>query len=135
MKIPMTSAILLLAYAALPALAQLATDMKLEDAGFKMKEANTPRKMERLKSIPARIFVPHRKNGQLYYVYGDPDYCKCAFVGDAVAMQAYRDMVAQRGLQQPDNVSAGGINLTREMQYEMNDESGTDFDDIFHPGF
>ncbi|MET0866968.1 MAG: hypothetical protein ABWY35_02625 [Pseudorhodoplanes sp.] len=134
MKIRTITVIAFLAYAALPALAQLATDMKLEDAGFKMKEANTPQKMARLESIPARMFVPHRKNGQLYYVYADPQ-CKCAFVGDTGAMQAYRDMVAQRRIQQPDNVSGGGVNLTQEMQYEMNDESGTDFDDIFHPGF
>lgn len=132
MKTPTTIALALLAFTALPVLAQLATDMKLEDAGFKMKEANTPQKMARLTSIPARIFVPHRKNGQLYYVYADPQ-CRCAFVGDANAMQAYRDM---RRLPQPDNVSGGGgVNLVNEMQTEMNDESGTDFDDIFHPGF
>ncbi len=125
----------LLAFAAVPALAQLATDMKLEDAGFTMREANTPQKLARLESIPARKFVPHRKNGQLYYVYADPN-CRCAFVGDPAAMQAYRDMVAQRGLQQPDNVSGGGgVNLVDEMQSEMDDESGTNFDDIFHPGF
>jgi hypothetical protein len=29
----------------------------------------------------------------------------------------------------------GGVNLENEMQTEMNDESGTNFDDIFHPGF
>ncbi len=122
-------------YAAMPALAQLSADMKLEDVGFTMREANTPQKMARLQRIPPRIFVPHRKNGQLYYVYADPDYCKCAFVGNQAAMQAYRDLVAQRRLQQPDNVSAGGANVVGEMQQEMDDESGTNFDDIFYPGY
>lgn len=118
-----------------PALAQLATDMKLEDAGFTMREANTPQKMARLNSIPPRKFVPHRKNGRLYYVYADPN-CRCAFVGNADAMEAYRGMVAQKGLQQPDDVSGNrGVNLENEIQTEMNDESGMDFDDIFHPGF
>jgi hypothetical protein len=126
------AAFLVFAFAAMPALAQLPTDMKLEDAGFTMREANTPQKMARLQSIPPNKFVPHRKNGQLYYVYADPNYCKCAFVGNAAAMQAYRDMRRQ----QPDNVSGGGgINLENEMQTEMNDESGTNFDDILHPGF
>ncbi len=69
------------------------------------------------------------------YVCAAPP-CRCAFVGDAVAMQAYRDMVAQRRLQQPDNVSGGGgVNLVNEMQGEMDDESGTNFDDMFYPGF
>ena len=126
-----------MAYAALPALAQLATDMKLEDAGFKMKEANTPEKMARLMSIPSRKFVPHRKDGQLYYVFADPQ-CRCAFVGNAGAMQNYRDMVKppQHGPAWRQRYrDTGGINLENEMQGEMNDESGTNFDDIFHPGF
>jgi hypothetical protein len=119
----------------------LATDMKLEDAGFKMRQANTPEKMARLKSIPPHKFVPHRKNGRRYWVYADPTACRCAFVGDDIAMQAYRDMVnpprsnlpgVGPGAIGPDR---GGINLENEMQTEMNDESGTNFDDIFHPGF
>ena len=123
--------------AAPPAVAQssnLAIGMKLEDAGFKMREANTPDKMARLNSIPPHKFVPHRKNGVRYYVYADPTYCNCAFVGDQTAMNAYRNMPP---VPQPDNVSRdrGGINLEDEMQNEMDDESGTNFDDIFHPGF
>jgi len=41
MKIRTMTVIAFLAYAALPALAQLATDMKLEDAGFKVLEAES----------------------------------------------------------------------------------------------
>ena len=113
--------------------------MKLEDAGFKMREANTPQKMARLNSIPPYKFVPHRKNGARYYVYADPA-CRCAFVGDDNAMQTYRDMVApQRGTGLPGvgdiGRDTGGVNLENEMQNEMDDESGTNFDDIFHPGF
>jgi hypothetical protein len=122
---------------AAPAAAQpsnLAIGMKLENAGFKMREANTPEKMARLRSIPPHTFVPHRKDGVRYYVYADPTYCKCAFVGDQAAMNAYRNIPALPGV---DNVGRdrGGINLEQEMQTEMNDESGTNFDDIFHPGF
>lgn len=53
------SAILgIFAFAAMPALAQLPTDMKLEDAGFMMREANTPQKMARLEGIPPRKVRP-----------------------------------------------------------------------------
>ena len=118
---------------------QLGKDMKLEDAGFKMREADTPQKMARLNSIPPYKFVPHRKNGARYYVYADPS-CRCAFVGDDNAMKTYRDMVAPPGRGFLPGVGdigrdTGGINLENEMQTEMNDESGTNFDDIFHPGF
>ena len=129
--------------ASAPAAAQssnLAIGMKLEDAGFKMREANTPEKMARLRSIPPHVFVPHRKNGVRYYVYADPTSCRCAFVGDETAMKTYRDMVAPPGRGFLPGVGdvgrdTGGINLGNEIQTEMNDESGTNFDDIFHPGF
>lgn len=118
---------------------QLGKDMKLEDAGFKMREANTPQKMARLNAIPPYKFVPHLKNGQRYYVYADPS-CRCAFVGGETAMQAYRDMVApprSTGLPGVGDIGRdrGGINLENELQNDMADESGTNFDDIFHPGF
>ncbi len=130
------------AFTALQAVAQpsqLGKDMKLEDAGFKMREANTPQKMARLNSIPPYKFVPHRKNGARYYVYADPA-CRCAFVGNDNAMQTYRDMVASRrgtGLPGVGDIgrNTGGVNLENEMQDEMSDESGTNFDDMFYPGF
>ncbi len=115
-----------------PASPQLGIGMRLEDAGFKMKEANTPQKMQRLKSIPAHTMVPHRKNGTRYYVYADPTYCKCAYIGDEAAMKAYRNMPS---LLQPDNVGRSTTTVVSEMENEMADESGTNFDDIFHPGF
>jgi hypothetical protein len=118
---------------------QLGKDMKLEDAGFKMREANTAQKMARLNAIPPYKFVPHRKGAARYYVYADPQ-CRCAFVGDESAMKTYRDMAApQRGTGLPGvgdiGRDTGGVNLENEMQAEMNDESGTNFDDLFHPGF
>ena len=120
-------------FAAAPAQAQLAVGMRLENAGFKMKEANTPRKLERLRSVPKHTFIARKKNGVPYYLYADPDYCKCAFIGDQTAMNAYRAM--PKGPQQPDNVGPGGVSVVNEMENEMAVESGTDFDDIFHPGF
>ncbi len=142
----MTSRTIVVSFAGLlmvlPAAAQqsnLAIGMKLEDAGFKMREADTPQKMARLRSIPPHTFVPHRKDGVRYYVYADPTACRCAFVGDETAMKAYRDMAPPRanGLPGVGDIGrdTGGINLENEMQTEMNDESGTNFDDIFHPGF
>jgi hypothetical protein len=130
------------AFAAPPAAAQpsqLGKDMKLEDAGFTMREANTPQKMARLGSIPPYKFVPHRKNGTRYYVYADPQ-CRCAFVGNENAMQTYRDMVGRQrntGLPGVGDIGrdTGGVNLENEMQTEMDDESGTNFDDVFYPGY
>ena len=61
---------------------QEGTDMKLEDMGFIMRPANTPEQMERLRLLPARKFVARAKDGSRYYLYADPDYCQCVFVGN-----------------------------------------------------
>ena len=60
---------------------QEARDMKLEDVGFVMRPANTPQQMERLRLLPPRTFVARTKAGRRYYIYADPDYCQCVFLG------------------------------------------------------
>lgn len=69
-------------------------DMKLEDVGFVMRPANTPSELERLKLLPPRTFVARNKAGRRYYLYADPDYCKCVFVGDELAMKNYQDLTS-----------------------------------------
>jgi hypothetical protein len=76
------------------AAAQEARDMKLEDVGFIMRPANTPAQIERLKRLPARKFVARTKAGRRYYLYADPDYCKCVFLGGELAMRNYRDLIS-----------------------------------------
>jgi hypothetical protein len=66
---------------------QEGSDMKLEDVGFVMRLANTPAQIERLKLLPPRTFVARSKSGRRYFLYADPDYCKCVLVGDELAMK------------------------------------------------
>ena len=75
---------------------QEATDMKLEDAGFVARLAETPASIAQLRTLPARKFIRRVKAGRPYYIYVDPDLCKCAYLGDQDAMNDYRDMVGQR---------------------------------------
>jgi hypothetical protein len=73
---------------------QEATDMHLEDVGFVMRAA-APQQFDRLKSLlPAHKFVARTIKGRRYYIYSDPDLCKCVFLGDEVAMQSYQGLVA-----------------------------------------
>jgi hypothetical protein len=73
---------------------QEAIDMHLEDVGFVMRAA-APQQFERLRSLlPAHKFVARTMNGRRYYVYADPDLCKCVFLGDEIAMQSYQGLVA-----------------------------------------
>jgi hypothetical protein len=128
-----------LAFLASPAEAQLATEMKLDNAGFIMRVAKTPRQMERLKTIPARRMVARTKNGVRHYLYADPAGCQCVMIGNERAMANYRDMVKPPplppGMKDFEGVpSGGGVNVEREMIHEMNADGEPPWeDDPFDP--
>ncbi len=90
-------ALLLIGFFCNPAVSgQEATDMKLEDAGFTVRVADTPAKAARLHAVPARKFIRRVKAGRAYYLYVDPGLCKCAYLGNQDAMNNYRAMVTTR---------------------------------------
>jgi hypothetical protein len=112
---------------AMPADAQLATDMKLEDAGFVMRRADTPDKVARLRLIPPRQFVTRTGKSGRYYLWADPDTCQCVFVGDGRALQSFKDM--RKGLPRPDNVGAGGIDPENMIIHDMDMDAGINVPD------
>jgi hypothetical protein len=58
------------------------TEQLLTAAGFQMKLADTPEKLANLSILtPRRTLIPQERDNQLYYVYADPDLCKCLYVG------------------------------------------------------
>ena len=125
----------------LAAFAQEGAGMKLEDSGFKMKEARSDKQMMRLKSLPARKFVRRTRNGVAYYIYADPDYCKCAYIGNQQAMDDFRLASAPvTGLPgynaQADLTRPSGDNVERDMITDMGEDGDTpgEDDDIFDPG-
>jgi hypothetical protein len=113
--------------AALPATAQLATDMRLEDAGFVMRRADTPEKLARLRLIPPRQFVSRTGKSGRYYLWADPDICRCVFVGGPGALQSFKDM--RRGLAQPDNVSPNSIDPENMIIHDMDADAGINVPD------
>ena len=124
------SAIIMLC--ASPAFAQRATGMLLEDAGFKMREANTPEKLERLRSLTPHKLIARQKNGVPYYLYADPDDCKCLFIGDKLAFENYRAMPAQP--LQPYDVGRGRNPVVSDMVDEMDRDGSFDENDMIDPG-
>lgn len=105
-----------------PATAQLATDMRLSNAGFIMRPANTPEQLARLRRLPPRKFVARTKAGARYFVYADPDVCKCVFLGDERAMQAYRDMVTPPTGVPTAPVPATGASVENQMIEDMDSD-------------
>jgi len=107
---------------------QEGNDMKLEDVGFVMRPANTPAQIERLRQLPPRTFIARSKSGRRYFLYADPDYCKCVFVGNELAMKNYQDMVSPPQ-QAPMAIAPGKPSVANQMIQEMDsDIGGTIFD-------
>ena len=93
--------------------------------------ADTPQKLERLRRLPPLKFVARTRNGQRYFLYADPDVCKCLFVGNAAALKAYRDM---RALPAPaGNVAPRGVVPEAMMIDDINSDDDALFggDDFF----
>jgi hypothetical protein len=109
---------------------QLATDMKLEDAGFIMRRADTPAHIAQLRKLPSHKFVARMGPSGRYYVYADAEVCKCAFVGTERALQAFLDMRAK--LPQPDNVGpSSGLTPENLIIHDMiNDGVGEPGSDV-----
>jgi hypothetical protein len=111
---------------------QLVTDMKLEDAGFTMRRADTPDHLRRVRLLPAHKFVARVKDGKRYYIYADAELCKCVFVGGPTALQNFRDM---RGPQQPDAAAPSGSSAFYDVIEDLNEDrwnllsAGDDFFD------
>jgi hypothetical protein len=59
-------------------------------AGFVVRYADTPEKLEHLRRLPPDKLVTRLRNGRKYYVYADPTVCQCAYVGTAEAYRVYR---------------------------------------------
>src|SRR5262245_51144845 len=69
------------------------TEGLLEQAGFRKIPADTPKRAEHLQTIRPRQLIQRKSDGKLYYVYADPDYCKCMYVGSEGAYGTYKTLV------------------------------------------
>lgn len=75
----------------------------LSAAGFSVVLANTPERQHELATLPPFRFAFQERDGKTVYVYPDPKYCKCLFIGDEMAYQRYwqwaiRAQIAQQQL-------------------------------------
>ena len=60
------------------------TEQLLAATGFEMKLADTPEKFANLNTLtPRRTLIPQERDDRLFYVYADPDLCKCLYVGNS----------------------------------------------------
>ena len=94
---------------------QEGNDMRLEDMGFTMRSANTPEQLARLRLLPPRKFLARTRDGRRYYIYADPDYCRCVFLGNELAMKNYKNLVSPQP-QAPMVIGSGDLPPTVAQQ-------------------
>jgi hypothetical protein len=76
----------------------------LSSAGFRVRLANDPAGQKALRAMPPYRFVMHKFGDDVRYLYAEPQYCVCIFVGTRQNYQDYRDILS-RPLPQVDDVS------------------------------
>jgi hypothetical protein len=78
------------------------TEHLLSAAGFERRPADTAAKQAQLAALPPHELMaqplPPDSQDTVGYVYADPEDCRCLFVGDAAAYQAYREMEFEQRL-------------------------------------
>ena len=74
----------------------------LATAGFDLKMADTPAKLERIKKLPQLRLVQVEDKGRQVYVYTDAQGCQCLYLGDE---NAYRRLIDQPRQQKIDQRS------------------------------
>jgi len=93
--------------------ATLDTEQVLAAAGFVMKLSDTPEKLANLQALKPRTLVAQERGGRLYYVYADPDACRCLYVGTEAQYQEYQRLVlAQRRADEELMAAQENLNAT-----------------------
>jgi len=70
-------------------------DEMLVRAGFQLHAADTPKKLDFLRSLPQNELVHKTFNEKVSYFYVDGSSCQCMYVGDEQAYQRFRQSVKE----------------------------------------
>jgi hypothetical protein len=92
------------------------TEQVLAAAGFQMKPADTPAKLAHLQTLTPRKVVRYTRDGQVHYVYADPETCTCLYVGDEQRYQKYQKLSLQKQIAD-EQMSAAQDNLDASMSW------------------
>jgi hypothetical protein len=94
------------------------TERLLAAAGFQIRLADTPEKLDHLKTLTQRQLVPHQRDDSLYYVYADATACKCLYVGTEKAYQRYQDLLLRKRISD-ERLEAAEMNQDAELDWGM----------------
>jgi hypothetical protein len=78
----------------------------LAAAGFVAHPANTPQRLQELKTLTPNRFVRKPKGNGFLYVYADPLVCNCLYIGDQAAYGRYQQDVLNRNIANENQTTA-----------------------------
>ena len=90
------------------------TENLLKQAGFRQLPADSPQKIAHLQTLPERRLVGRTYQGKKYYVYSDPNGCKCLYLGTPAQYQAYQGILKQQQV----SFTTSGVEEAREWEIE-----------------
>lgn len=70
-------------------------ETRLREAGFQLIPADTPQRIESMRSMPALAMSRVVRDGTPYYVYADPVTCRCLWVGNTKQHARYAHLTAE----------------------------------------
>ncbi len=83
--------------------------MALGTAGFDLKTADTPAKLERIQKLPQLRLAQIEYKGRQVYVFTDAQGCQCLYAGDE---NAYHRLIIQARQQKRDQRSGWAQDIT-----------------------
>jgi len=99
-------AVMLTACAAIQNRDAMDTERMLAASGFQMRLADSPEKLDHLKSMTQRKLVLHQHNGKIYYIYADATFCKCLYVGNEKSYQRYQKLSIEKNIAENQRMAA-----------------------------
>ena len=78
----------------------------LTAAGFQVRVADSPHRVDQMKRLPPNKFVTRVRNGQKVYLYSDPPACNCVYLGTQQNWDAYQQQLAARQMAKEEEISA-----------------------------
>jgi hypothetical protein len=72
------------------------TERLLAASGFQMRLADTPQKLDKIKTMTQRKLIRHQGNGKNHYIYADATGCKCLYAGTEKAYKRFKNLSAAR---------------------------------------
>jgi len=72
------------------------TERLLAASGFQMRLADTPQKLDKIKTMTQRKLIRHQRNGTIDYIYADATDCKCLYAGTEKAYKKFKKLSAIR---------------------------------------